>query len=114
VLIDPRAPTLHHPGSPGKLAVLRERARAGLCLFHPHDAVGLRHLEDRKTSPSTKRSPLERRIMETIGYQPRPTRELAAQIGCRLTASFRRALMCLREAGVLSYSRRHGWRLVRI
>jgi hypothetical protein len=36
--IDPRAPTPHPPGSPGKLAVLVARAAAHLPLWHPLDA----------------------------------------------------------------------------
>lgn len=36
--IDPHAPTAHPPGSPEKEAVLKERAAAGLPLFHRGDA----------------------------------------------------------------------------
>lgn len=31
-------PTHHPPGTPGKIAVMIERAAAGLLLFHPRDA----------------------------------------------------------------------------
>lgn len=34
----PPEPTRHPPGSPGKLAVLEERAAAGVGLHHPRDA----------------------------------------------------------------------------
>lgn len=34
----PTEPTLHPPGSAGKLAVMSERARRKQCLFHPDDA----------------------------------------------------------------------------
>lgn len=33
------APTSHRPGSPGKLAVLEQRAKGGFKLWHPGDAV---------------------------------------------------------------------------
>lgn len=35
----PRTPTDHPPGSPGKIAVLAQRAERGLQLFHPDDAL---------------------------------------------------------------------------
>lgn len=36
----PDQPTKFPPGSPGKEAVLMERASKGLCLFHPDDCLG--------------------------------------------------------------------------
>jgi hypothetical protein len=38
LLHDPN-PTVHPPGTPGKIAVLEERARNGYHLFHPDDAT---------------------------------------------------------------------------
>ncbi len=37
--LDPRGPTLHPPGSPGKLAVLCRRRQRHYALWHPKDAV---------------------------------------------------------------------------
>jgi hypothetical protein len=109
--MNPLKPTRHHPGSKGKLRVLRARARAEAPLFLEGDAQGLRQLQERTQVHSTS-SPLERAIMAHIDYKPQKARALAARIGIRAGQSFRRALMLLRQAGVLAYGRR-GWRLVR-
>jgi hypothetical protein len=40
-------PTPHPPGSPEKVLVLQERARLGVSLFHPDDAEGARHWQEK-------------------------------------------------------------------
>jgi hypothetical protein len=110
VRINPLEPTKHHPGSKGKLRVLRARARAEVALFNAQDAAGLRILQGR-TQLNSGRSLLERRIMETLTYQPVPARALAAQLGRKAEQRFFRALANLRAAGCIARDKR-GWWLV--
>jgi hypothetical protein len=112
VSIDPRAPTSHHPGSKGKLRVLRARARAEVALFHPQDAEGARQLQT-KTQVNSGPKPIERAILGVLRNQPMPVRELKARTGCRSWQNLRRALTLLRDAGVVERGKR-GWRLARV
>jgi hypothetical protein len=65
VTIDPRAPTHHPPGSPGKIRVLEARACAKLPLFVEGDVQGARKLTDAQLATS-RHSPIERRIVQVI------------------------------------------------
>jgi hypothetical protein len=114
VPIDPRKATSHHPGSPGKLRVLRTRARAKLALFVAGDALGARRLNEAAPSAVSKRTLLERHILLVASYKPLSSRELAVRSGAKWSSGFRRALAGLHSAGVLTYDRRSGWRLARI
>jgi hypothetical protein len=47
----PARPTDTAPGTPERIEVYRERAKAGVCLFHPHDFNGLSEWPDWNARP---------------------------------------------------------------
>src|SRR5262249_31381184 len=76
VPIDPRAPTPHHPGSPGKLRVLRARARAELPLFL--EVLDAHQPDHRGPAPASRAA---RRRGAGPALQDRPAQILAEPAG---------------------------------
>jgi len=114
VLIDPRAPTKHHPGSEEKLRVLEARASACLPLFVEGDAVGARSLTPRpRALPVSLRSQRERQLIAVLNGQPQTPLDLAVLTAIPLRR-VHHALGLLKEAGVAQCVGRRGWRLAEI
>ena len=113
--IDPSAPCLHPPGSPAKLALLAERAAAGLPLFVAGDAQGARQLSPRIPVPSTVsvRSRRERLLANALNGKAQSARQLSASTNIPLRR-VHASLGLLREAGVAVHDGKRGWRLAQL
>ena len=112
---DPARPTTAPPGSAEKIAVLTARAELRLGLFVAGDATGARQLEDCRPCPSREllRCQRERLLLGALNGDPRTARELAAAFAIPL-GRVHVSLRLLKEAGVVTWSRKGGWRLAEV
>jgi hypothetical protein len=111
--IDPTQPTAAAPGSPAKIAVLEARALAGLPLFLPGDAVGLRHrVQPPRPTRIALRKKREWQLIQVLNGHPQSAKKLARLCDFPLRW-VHYALTLLREAGVVESSSR-GYRLAQV
>jgi hypothetical protein len=112
VLIDPRAPTRHRPGTRGKLKVLRARARRKLPLHVTGDRQGTRLKNDIEPSDLSRRSRLERRLIGALSWDKEQDPEtLAERTGYKMGQLVLTALGLLCESGLAQRGPQGGWML---
>jgi hypothetical protein len=112
---DPARPTTAPPGSAEKIAVLTARAELRLGLFVPGDVEGAR--ERQAPHVHAFQVPLhcqrERLLLDHLNGHVRAARELATALALPL-GRVQVALALLKEAGVVTWSRKGGWRLAEL
>jgi hypothetical protein len=111
--LPPAGPTDAPPGSPAKVAVMAERARLELDLFHPHDAVAPAPRACRAARRATIRQlladPASRRLLEESLREGIPLRRLLPALGAgeATAAAARRRLAAGRPELVGERARRN-------
>jgi hypothetical protein len=106
--IVPAAPTAAHPGSPEKIAVLRERAALGMPLFVAGDAEGARQLQTGE--PGVKpRARLAGRLLAALSQgEEVPSYLLVERLGYS-AGHVGAELRALAAAGLAVPGKKRGW-----